>query len=214
MRVLVLAPHTDDGEFGCGGTIARFVETGEEIFYVAFSDCKQSLPPGWSSDALLHEWAAATRQLGIPKQNLINFAYPVRRFNEHRQSILEDLVKLNRELKPNMVLMPCVDDLHQDHQAIAAEGLRAFKHSSIMSYEVPWNNIVFEARGFICLQKEHVEAKCRAIAEYVSQRDRSYCNPEFVRSLAITRGVQIGVPFAEAFQVTRFVLGNHGTHGR
>ena len=27
-RVLVLAPHTDDGEFGCGGTMARLVDAG------------------------------------------------------------------------------------------------------------------------------------------------------------------------------------------
>src|SRR5581483_8652265 len=35
-RVLVLAPHTDDGEFGCGGTMARLVEAGAEVRYVAF----------------------------------------------------------------------------------------------------------------------------------------------------------------------------------
>ena len=29
-RVLILAPHTDDGELGCGGTIAKLVESGEE----------------------------------------------------------------------------------------------------------------------------------------------------------------------------------------
>ena len=36
-RVLVLAPHTDDGEFGCGGTMARLVEAGVEVHYQAFS---------------------------------------------------------------------------------------------------------------------------------------------------------------------------------
>src|SRR5207244_7059171 len=36
-RVLVLAPHTDDGEFGCGGTMARLVEGGADVRYVAFS---------------------------------------------------------------------------------------------------------------------------------------------------------------------------------
>ena len=37
MRILVLAPHTDDGEFGCGGSIARFASEGNEVHYVAFS---------------------------------------------------------------------------------------------------------------------------------------------------------------------------------
>src|SRR5699024_12177975 len=36
--ILVLAPHTDDGELGCGGSIARFIREGHEVHYVAF--CK------------------------------------------------------------------------------------------------------------------------------------------------------------------------------
>ena len=43
-RVLVLAPHTDDGEFGCGGTMARLVEAGVEVHYQAFSIATRSLP--------------------------------------------------------------------------------------------------------------------------------------------------------------------------
>ena len=40
-KVLVLAPHTDDGEIGCGGTIARFIEEGADVYYVAFSSAKK-----------------------------------------------------------------------------------------------------------------------------------------------------------------------------
>ena len=36
-NVLVLSPHTDDGELAAGGTLARFVEEGNEITYVALS---------------------------------------------------------------------------------------------------------------------------------------------------------------------------------
>ena len=30
-KALVLAPHTDDGELGCGGTVARLLEEGSEV---------------------------------------------------------------------------------------------------------------------------------------------------------------------------------------
>ena len=43
-RVLILAPHTDDGELGCGGTIARLTEEGNDVYYIAFSTAEQSLP--------------------------------------------------------------------------------------------------------------------------------------------------------------------------
>ncbi|MCP4668353.1 MAG: PIG-L family deacetylase, partial [Deltaproteobacteria bacterium] len=43
-KILVLAPHTDDGEFGCGGSIARFIKDGAEVYYATFSLCEESVP--------------------------------------------------------------------------------------------------------------------------------------------------------------------------
>ena len=51
-QILVLSPHTDDGEIGAGGTIARFVDAGKEIYYVAFSSCEASVPKGFPKDVL------------------------------------------------------------------------------------------------------------------------------------------------------------------
>ena len=50
--VLVLAPHTDDGEFGCGGTMARLIESGAEVTYAAFSTAAKSVPPDFPRDIL------------------------------------------------------------------------------------------------------------------------------------------------------------------
>lgn len=47
-RVLVLAPHTDDGEFGCGGTITKLINEGHEVYYAAFSACQQSVLPHYA----------------------------------------------------------------------------------------------------------------------------------------------------------------------
>ena len=69
-RVLVLAPHTDDGEFGCGGTMARLVEAGVEVHYHAFSIATRSLPPGFAPDTLAREVREATGELGIPEAQL------------------------------------------------------------------------------------------------------------------------------------------------
>lgn len=45
-KVLVLAPHTDDAELGCGASIARFIEEGSDILVAAFSSAEESLPVG------------------------------------------------------------------------------------------------------------------------------------------------------------------------
>ena len=77
-RVLVLAPHTDDGEFGAGGTMARLVENGAEVRYVAFSIATRSLPEGFPPDTLAREVREATAELGIPEANLTVHDFDVR----------------------------------------------------------------------------------------------------------------------------------------
>lgn len=205
-RVLVLAPHTDDGELGCGGTIAKFIEDGKEVFYAAFSVAEKSVPDGYHKNILETELKAATRILGILNNNLSIYRYEVRTFSYHRQELLEDIILLRNELKPDLVFMPSMNDLHQDHKVIAEEGLRAFKKFSILGYEQPWNNVSFNTLCFIQLEKRHIDKKVMALRCYETQKYRTYLNENFLRSLAITRGTQIEVEYAEAFEVVRWVL--------
>ena len=101
-KILILAPHTDDGEFGCGGSISKWIEEGKEVFYATFSACKQSVLPQFPEDILITEVKAATATLGIPSKNLILYDYEVRTFNYRRQEILDDLIKLRTKLKPDL----------------------------------------------------------------------------------------------------------------
>ena len=48
--------------------------------------------------------------------------FEVRTFPAARQEILEILVGINSELEPDLVLMPSLGDIHQDHETIAREG--------------------------------------------------------------------------------------------
>ncbi len=142
-RILILAPHTGDGELGCGGSIVKFIEEGKDVYYVAFSTAEDSVPPGFPKNVLELEVKKATRILGIKESNLIICKYRVRKLNYIRQEVLEELVKIKRDIAPDLVFIPSPNDLHQDHQTVAMEGMRAFKQISILGYELPWNNITF-----------------------------------------------------------------------
>ena len=107
---------------------------------------------------------------------------------------------------PDLVLMPSLRDIHQDHSTIAQEGLRAFKNTTILGYELIWNNLTFDTTSFVRLDKKYIQAKCDALKEYNSQRGRDYMSEEFIFSLARTRGVQIGSQYAESFEVIRWVM--------
>lgn len=205
-RILVLAPHTDDGEFGCGGSIAKFIEAGKEVYYAAFSTAEKSVPKGWPKDILEREVKEATKRIGIPSSNLIIYKYEVRKLNYVRQEILEELVKIKKELNPQLVFMPTQNDLHQDHQTVAIEAVRAFKQVSILGYELPWNTITFHTQGFIKLEKTHVEKKIQALKAYNSQSQKAYAQEDFIWGWAKTRGTQIGAQYAEAFEIIRWVI--------
>jgi N-acetylglucosamine malate deacetylase 1 len=205
-RILILAPHTDDGEFGCGASISRFIQEGAEVYYAAFSLAEESVPEPYPKNILEIEVKAATKILGIKEDHLLLFKYQVRHFEYHRQEILEDLFKLNLELSPDLVFLPSLNDLHQDHTTIAREGLRAFKKTSILSYEMPWNNLNFQTQAFVFFDEYHLEQKILALDCYNSQKGRNYATREFIKSLAITRGTQIGTRYAEVFEVIRWIL--------
>ncbi len=205
-RILILAPHIDDGEFGCGGSISRWVGEGKDVYYVAFSSARKSVTQGMPKNILEKEVQEATRVLGIPTGNLILFKYPVREFPTYRQQILEDMIRLGNELNPELVLLPSTNDTHQDHQTISQEGFRAFKKASMIGYEMPYNNLNFSTNLFVGLEEEHLSKKVQALKCYKSQAHRAYANPDFIMSLASVRGTQIGIKYAEAFEVIRWVM--------
>jgi LmbE family N-acetylglucosaminyl deacetylase len=206
-KVLVLSPHTDDGEIAAGGAIARFIEEEKEVYYVAFSSCEISVPNNFPRDILKTECEEATKVLGIKPENLILLDYEVRTFPEHRQEILDEMIKLKDRIEPDLVLVPSSNDIHQDHQTIYKEALRAFKKSSsIWGYEHPWNNLTFTTDIFVKLEEKHIKKKIEALKTYQSQDSRTYFEERYIRALAYTRGTQVNFTYAECFELLRLLV--------
>jgi LmbE family N-acetylglucosaminyl deacetylase len=206
-RILVISPHTDDGEIASGGTIARFIKEEKEVYYVAFSSCEISVPNNFSRDILKLECKKATEILGIKPENLILLDYEVRTFPLHRQEILDEIIRLKDKIKPDLVLVPSSNDIHQDHQTIYKEALRAFKkNSSIWGYEHPWNNLTFTTDIFVKLEERHIKKKIDALKAYKSQDFRTYFDERYIRALAYTRGAQVNFTYAETFELLRLLV--------
>jgi LmbE family N-acetylglucosaminyl deacetylase len=204
-RALVLCAHTDD-EIGCAGTILRLGEHGAIVHYVAFSSCADSVPIGFAEDVLVGECQACTEALGIKRSEVEILSFPVRRFPEHRQEVLQKMVELRRQYNPDLVLTASSTDMHQDHTVVYEESFRAFKHTSMLGYEVPCNTRTVGTSAFVAFDKELLEKKIAAIRLYKSQHQRSYTSADFLTGLAKVRGVQCGEEFAEAFEVVRLIL--------
>ncbi|VVB72564.1 Diacetylchitobiose deacetylase [uncultured archaeon] len=209
MKILILSPHTDDAELGSGGTIAKMISEGHEILWVVFSIAGDSLPQDLPKDTLKREFLEVAEHLGIHENGYRIYDFRVRHLDEKRQEILEDLVKIRQSFRPDLVIMPSLNDRHQDHQVVSNEAVRAFKmQSSIIGYELPWNHITFDTSMFVRLDKSHIETKFNLLSHYRSQFQvgRGYFSSEYVYGLAKVRGTQCNSAYAEAFEVVRWII--------
>jgi len=207
-KVLILSPHTDDAELGCGGTIAKLLNEGKEIFWIVFSTADDSLPISMKKNTLELEFLEVVNNLQINMKNIFINHFRVRYLHEKRQEILELLIKIRNEFKPNLVIGPSLNDFHQDHVIVANEMVRAFKsHSSIISYELPWNYLTFNTQLFYKVDKENIERKISMLLSYKSQiiKNRSYFSKSYIKGLALTRGIQVNSKYAEAFEVIKWI---------
>jgi len=205
-KVLVLGPHPDDAEFSSGGTIAKLTEHNVEIHYAVFSMCEKSIPAGFGPGTIKNELLNAAEYMGISKEFLYLYDYEVRVFPKYRQEILEDLFKLNQQVKPDLVLLPSSSDIHQDHHVIYEEGIRVFKKSNLLSYEMPWNNFSFLSNMYVGLDERHVNKKIETLKLYKSQTFRQYSDEDYLLSLLKIKGAQVNEKYAESFQILRWKL--------
>lgn len=203
-NVLVLAPHIDDAEFGCGGTISRLINEGSMVHYLAFSDCKESIPSHLPPDILRKELQESINKLKISSFEVLDF--PVRNFDKQRQEILQKLIDVRNLLKPDLVFTPSRSDIHQDHQVVTNESIRAFKHCTILGYELPWNCLSLSSDTIITLNDEDLNKKIEAIMCYESQSHRIYHNENYIKALAMTRGLRINKMYAEPFEMIRLII--------
>ena len=124
---------------------------------------------------------------------------------ERRQEILETLLRINKDFKPDIVFVPSTHDIHQDHQVITNEAIRAFRTSTILGYNEPWNMTHIVSNYFVVLEVTDTEAKLNALDEFKSRSHIPYFNREYQKSILRYNGIKIKEFEAEALEVIRVI---------
>ena len=196
-RALVLSPHTDDAELGCGGTIAKLVERGWSVHILCFSAVPERYPD------LADEAARSGGILGATHEIL---DFYTRYFPRDRQKILQSLCDHSRQNQYELIFTPSTSDIHQDHGVVTNEALRAFRDCTLLGYELPWNNLEIKLNCFVSLEERHVRKKIEALECYDSQKHRPYLDTKFIRSVVRMRGIHLAAPYAEGFETLKVQL--------
>jgi LmbE family N-acetylglucosaminyl deacetylase len=128
--VLVISPHADDAEGGCGGTVARWVNEGKTAVYVLCTNGdKGTSDPNISPERLAetreHEQRAAAEILGVSE--VVFLRYPDQGL-EDTPEFRKDLVRQIRIYRPDIVIT--VDPYrkylwHRDHRIAGQVALDA-----------------------------------------------------------------------------------------
>jgi LmbE family N-acetylglucosaminyl deacetylase len=199
-RVLFLGAHPDDIEIGCGALIHHILQQ-TEILCVTLSDNQKN--PDLKN--VKEEHLKSMKVLGVPEDKVVFGPFTTRIFPGARQEILEYFLKLRRDFQPDLILTHSKQDVHQDHNTMTDEALRAFRGITVLGFDVVRSSHGFFPHFLVEVTEEDVHAKINALAEYETYRDRYYFNADLTRSIMIRHGALAERPFAEGFDILRIV---------
>ncbi|HWS24561.1 MAG TPA: PIG-L family deacetylase [Anaerolineales bacterium] len=203
-RVLCLGAHPDDIELGAGAFLHHILPENE-VLCVTLSD--NQMNPALKN--IVNEHFASFEKLGLRKDNVIVEKFETRKFPEQRQEVLEYLLKLRREYKPDLILTHTRSDVHQDHNVITEESLRAYRGTTVLGFDVVRSSYGFFPHFLVGVTEADVEAKLAALAEYKTYHDKYYFDPALLRATMIRHGALAEKPFAEGFDILRIVAEYH-----
>ena len=224
---VVLAPHADDEAMGCSGLMAKLAQAGSRIHvvYLAVDGFHHyGIDDDTSYQQRLDEIADVLSLFGDKTTHEI--VYGDRDLIEKldtlpRRELVDRFEHVLNEHRPELLLVPALPDYDQDHQAVfhaahaaarpIAQQFGKWLIPQILAYEMTklqWAAEPLPRFAAFTDITAHMETKLESIRRY-----RTMLRPsphirslESVKALATIRGAEIGVTYAEAFQVLRTTL--------
>lgn len=201
-KVLALAPHPDDIEIGCGGTLAEHVRRGDEV-HVFVATCGEI---GGEPEVRKQEQEASSNILGI--HQLYWGGFQDTRLPEVGQPLMLALESMIQQVAPDVVYVNHKDDTHQDHRAMAQVALSVTRYvPNVLAYETP-SSVDFDPKLYMDIQ-DTLDIKLEALKAHASQVDRTHVRLSIIDIALATahfRGVQGRLASAEGFMPVRMRL--------
>ncbi len=224
--VLIITAHPDDEVLGCGGTMARLVREGNNVYTLILGEgitSRDEKRDRGKRESEINELKKnidkANKTLGVKKY--FTFDFPDNRFDTvPLLDIIKIIENVKKEVNPEVVFAHHHGDLNIDHQITFKAVMTAFRPikgetvREIYSFEVPssteWNTPsptnYFVPNYFVDISKT-LETKLKAMKEYKSEI-RDFPHPRSFKAIETTAkrwGIQVGLEAVEAFEVVRFI---------
>ncbi|KAF0107013.1 MAG: hypothetical protein FD146_2123 [Anaerolineaceae bacterium] len=199
-RVLFIGAHPDDIELGAGALL-HHIAPCSDVLCVTLSDNQQNP----LLKTVVEEHYASMAALGVPKEKVALGKFVTRNFPDARQEILEFMLKLRREFQPEVIFVHSRQDLHQDHNVVTDEALRAYRGITLLGFDVIRSSNGFFPHFLVEVNEEDVNKKIEALSQYKTYADKYYFGAELLRAINVRHGSLAERPFAEGFDILRIV---------
>lgn len=217
MNVLVVAPHPDDEVLGCGGTIAKYADNGDDVYVAIVTKGCEPLFPADQVEAVRNECLKADRFLGVKETIFMDFPAAMIEVVS-RYKFNEAFIQLVQKIKPDIVYIPHRGDMQLDHKMVVDAAMVAlrpkYQHvvKKVYAYETlsetGWDvpnvtnefipNAYSDISEFLGKKLEAMEIFTTQLAAYPNARSLGA-----VKALAMYRGALVNMDAAEAFVTIR-----------
>lgn len=217
-NVVVIAPHPDDETLGCGGTILKNINEGNNVYWVIVTNSSEEL--GFSKESIDNrkkEIDIVSRMYGF--KAVYNLNFPTTKLeNIDKSDIIKKISDCIIETNAEIIYIPNWGDVHSDHRIVAEAAISCtkwFRYPSvktIYSYETlsetefGINNSINRFNGNVFVNIEKFIEKKSEIMNVFKSEVGEFPFPrseEAIRALAMIRGTAVGCKYAESFMLLR-----------
>ena len=223
-KVHIIAAHTDDEVLGVGATVSELTKKGYEFFVTILG---YPIEGKYNLEKNSRDLEEIKEKRNLVKENVSSVAkiLGIKDFKLHdfpncqydtlpQLKITQTIEKDMKEFNPSIVITHYEGDSNTDHKAvyrsavIATRSLPNSPISKVLLAEVPSSTtyaregMIFKPDTYIPISIDSLENKISAMEAYETEKTiyphpRS---PEALKALAMFRGSEIGVSYAEAFK--------------
>ena len=219
-KILVVAAHPDDEVLGCGGTIARHIDEGDEVHIVFMADGVTSRETAGEDNLRARNKAAYESCVVLGAQSPLFLGFPDNKMDTVALlDVVQFIENVIEKLQPKIIYTHHIGDLNIDHQIthkavmtacrpqpdFCVKEIYAFEVLSSTEWQTPGiksfcPNMFVDITDYIDLKKQALEAySCEM---HLPPHSRSVENSVRLSSL---RGSAFGVEYAESFMTLRII---------
>ncbi len=205
MKVLAIGAHFDDVELGCGGTLIKHRDNGDEIIIVVVTHSGYISPVKGIVREREQARAEGEKSAKLLGANLICCEKTPLSLVPNEMLVL-DIEEIINQYKPDRIYTHQPNDCHADHAAVGYISMRACrKCNEVLLYRSNWY-IMDNTQGdnYYIDISEYMRQKMELIRLFESEmKTVDYSWIDFIKKQNCAAGAKVGVHFAETFSVMK-----------